>query len=100
MSSTGTTPSAAAVSPSTFILGLPKAELHLHLEGSIEPATLAEISQRYQDKLTLPEAEALYSYPDFTGFMLAFKATVQRLRSAEDYEAITYSLMKLSLIHI
>src|SRR5246127_5343527 len=93
MSSTETSPT-AAVSPSTFIFGLPKAELHLHLEGSIEPATLAEISQQYQDRLTLPEAEALYNYGDFTGFLLAFKAAVQRLRSPEDYETITYNLMK------
>ena len=94
MSSAGTTPTASALIPSTFILSLPKAELHLHLEGSIEPATLAEISQRYPDKLTVEEAEALYNYPHFTGFMLAFKATVQRLRSPEDYETITYNLVK------
>jgi len=92
--STRTTPTAASLSPSTFILGLPKAELHLHLEGSIEPATLAEISQCYHDPLTLAEAEALYRYEDFTGFMLAFKGVVQRLRSAHDYETITYNLMK------
>ena len=94
MSSARTTPTAVAVSPSTFILGLPKAELHLHLEGSIEPATLAEISQRYHDPLTPEEAEELYRYQDFTGFILAFKAAAQRLRSPEDYETITYNLMR------
>lgn len=94
MSATGTSPRAANVSPSTFILGLPKAELHLHLEGSVEPAILAHISQRYHDPLTIEEAEALYRYQDFTGFMMAFKAVVQRLRSPEDYETITYGLMK------
>lgn len=93
MSITGTT-AVGSLSPSTFIVGLPKAELHLHLEGSIEPATLAEISQRYHDKLTREEAEELYRYADFTGFMLAFKAAVQRLRSPEDYETITYDLMR------
>jgi len=92
--STRTTPAAASLSPSTFILSLPKAELHLHLEGSIEPATLAEISRRYHDPLTLEEAEALYRYPDFPGFMLAFKAAVQRLRSPEDYETFAYDLMR------
>ncbi len=92
--STRTTEAVSLASPSVFILRLPKAELHLHLEGSIEPATLAEISQRYHDPLTLEEAEALYRYPDFTGFMLAFKAAVQRLRSPEDYETITYNLMR------
>src|SRR5271169_2583412 len=94
MSSARATPTAIAVAPSTFILRLPKAELHLHLEGSVEPATLAEISQRYDDKLTLEEAQALYRYADFTGFMLAFKEAVQRLRSPEDYETITYNLMR------
>jgi adenosine deaminase/aminodeoxyfutalosine deaminase len=94
MSSTRTAPVASTASPSTFILRLPKAELHLHLEGSVEAATLAEISQRYDDKLTVEEAEALYRYEDFSGFMTAFKAVVQRLRSPEDYETITYELMK------
>ena len=94
MSSTRTAPTASTVPPSTFILRLPKAELHLHLEGSIEPATLAEISQRYPDRLTLEEAEALYRYDDFTGFILAFKAVTERLRLPEDYETITYRLMR------
>jgi len=94
MSSTRTAPTASTVSPSTFILRLPKVELHLHLEGSVEPATLTEISQRHADKLTLPEAEALYRYADFTGFMMAFKAVTERLRSPEDYETITYKLMR------
>jgi len=94
MSSTRTAPTASTVPPSTFILRLPKAELHLHLEGSIEPATLAEISQRYPDKLTLEEAESLYRYDDFTGFILAFKAVTERLRLPEDYETVTYKLMR------
>lgn len=94
MSSARATPTSVAIPPSTFILGLPKAELHLHLEGSIEPATLAEISERHRDQLTMEQAEAIYRYRDFTGFMLAFKAVVQRLRSPEDYETITYNLMR------
>ncbi len=94
MSSTRTTLAGLTVSPSTFILRLPKAELHLHLEGSIDPATLVEISQRQPDKLTPEQAEGLYQYDDFTGFILAFKAVTERLRSPEDYETITYDLMK------
>jgi aminodeoxyfutalosine deaminase len=65
-----------------FIRRLPKAELHLHLEGTIEPATLAELSQRVDVgsdavPLTLAEAEALYAYTDFSGFLLAFKAAAR-----------------------
>ncbi|HYY69831.1 MAG TPA: adenosine deaminase [Terriglobales bacterium] len=94
MSSPPTSPRARTVSPDTFILRLPKAELHLHLEGSVEPATLVEISQRHGDPFTLEQAEALYRYRDFSGFLLAFKAISERLRSPEDYEAIAYNLMK------
>jgi adenosine deaminase/aminodeoxyfutalosine deaminase len=70
-----------------FIRRLPKAELHLHLEGTILPSTLVELSARHDARpLTLAEAEALYRFNDFSGFMEAFKAVTGRLTSAEDYE--------------
>ena len=67
----------------TWLRGLPKAELHLHLEGTVSPETLVELSQRHDDgRLTLAEARALYRYKDFNGFLLAFKAVSERLRTA------------------
>lgn len=74
---------------------LPKAELHLHLEGTIEPATLADLSRRHDSNpLTLEQAQAIYQYKDFTGFMMAFKAVAERLRTAEDYELIAYRMLE------
>jgi len=82
-------------SPSTFILALPKAELHLHLEGSIEPATLLELKQRHGvPDGDLAGVERLYKYKDFAGFLLAFKEVTEYLRTAEDYELITYRMME------
>ncbi|HEX4604612.1 MAG TPA: adenosine deaminase [Candidatus Angelobacter sp.] len=94
----------------SFIQSLPKAELHLHLEGSVDPATLVELSRRYNtplptennrydvtgsgDALTDEDVRRLYSYSDFNGFLLAFKSVTERLRSAEDYELVTYRLMQ------
>lgn len=94
----------------SFIQSLPKAELHLHLEGSVDPATLVELSRRYNtplptennrydvtgsgDVLTDEDVRRLYSYNDFNGFLLAFKSVTERLRSPEDYELVTYRLMQ------
>ena len=99
-----------ADTPSDFIHSLPKAELHLHLEGTVDPATLAELSRRHPTALattnnrytniadsgrvfTEEEARELYRYTNFTGFLLAFKAVTERLRTAEDYELVTYRMM-------
>src|SRR6266404_1300549 len=81
--------------PSRFILSLPKAELHLHLEGSIEPATLLDLKQRHgMAGASLAEVEQLYNYSDFAGFLIAFKDVTAHLQTPEDYELITYRLME------
>jgi adenosine deaminase/aminodeoxyfutalosine deaminase len=76
-----------------FIRRLPKAELHLHLEGTITPATLADLSQRHDQRpLTLAEAEALYRFEDFSGFLEAFKAVTNRLVTPADYELAAWRM--------
>jgi adenosine deaminase/aminodeoxyfutalosine deaminase len=80
--------------PSAFIRQLPKAELHLHVEGTVEPATLYELRQRHGDHATLAETEALYRYSDFQSFLMAFKEISAHLRGPDDYELITYELMQ------
>jgi aminodeoxyfutalosine deaminase len=80
--------------PSPFIVSLPKAELHLHLEGSIDPATLLELKRQHGKEGTLAEVEQLYQYQDFSGFLMAFKAVTDDLQTPEDYELITYRLME------
>jgi aminodeoxyfutalosine deaminase len=80
--------------PSAFILSLPKAELHLHLEGAIDPATLVELRKLHGKQSTLPEVEQLYQFKDFAGFLMVFKAVTEDLQTAADYELITYRLME------
>jgi aminodeoxyfutalosine deaminase len=78
-----------------FIRRLPKAELHLHLEGTILPSTLVELSARHDGTpLTLAEAEALYRFDDFTSFIESFKAVTRRLISPEDYELVAGRMMQ------
>jgi aminodeoxyfutalosine deaminase len=80
--------------PSSFLRLLPKAELHLHLEGAIEPATLLQLRERRGERVSAAEIESLYRYEDFPGFLLAFKNVTEHLRAPEDYELITYRLIE------
>jgi adenosine deaminase/aminodeoxyfutalosine deaminase len=80
--------------PSSFLVTLPKAELHLHLEGSIDPTTLVELRRRHGKTSTLAEIEQLYRYEDFNGFLMAFKAVTEDLQTPDDYELITYRMME------
>ena len=80
--------------PRPFLISLRKAELHLHLEGSIEPPTLIELMRRHGKDASLAEVERLYSSADFAGFLLAFKNVTEHLRTPDDYELITYRLME------
>jgi len=78
-----------------FIRRLPKAELHLHLEGTILPSTLVELSRRHDARpLTPAEAEALYEFTDFTGFIESFKAVTRLLTGPEDYELAAWRMME------
>ncbi len=78
-----------------FIRSLPKAELHLHLEGTILPATLVELSQRHDAKpLTPVQAEALYQFTNFTEFIESFKAVTRLLSGPEDYELAAWRMMQ------
>jgi len=79
--------------PSAFITSLPKAELHLHLEGAIEPATLLEIQQSHRmTAANVDNVEKLYRYSDFTGFLMCFKSITEHLQTPDDYELIAYRL--------
>jgi aminodeoxyfutalosine deaminase len=75
-------------------MSLPKAELHLHLEGTIDPATLVELRKSHGKESTLAEVEQLYQYKDFAGFLMAFKAVTEDLQTAADYELVVYGLMQ------
>lgn len=64
-----------------WISEMPKAELHLHLEGSLEPETLL----RLRPDLSLEEIRAQYRYDDFPHFLQSFKWVAQHLRQPKDY---------------
>jgi adenosine deaminase len=79
------------VLPDSF-LQLPKAELHLHLEGAMQPATVAALTARHGAATTEAEVRRRYNYSDFLGFLDAFKWVTSYLRDPADYALITHDL--------
>jgi len=75
-----------------FLRELPKAELHLHLEGTIEPATVCALTARHGVSTTQEEVHRRYNYADFSGFLDAFKWVTSFLREPDDYALITHDL--------
>jgi adenosine deaminase/aminodeoxyfutalosine deaminase len=67
-----------------------RAELHVHLEGSVEPETLLELDPT----LTREEIAAATSYSDFAGFLRSFVWVNQRLRKPDDYARVARHLFE------
>jgi aminodeoxyfutalosine deaminase len=74
------------------IAKVPKAELHLHLEGSISPATVSLLGERRGVAISPESAAARYEYADFAGFLDAFKWATGYLKTPEDYALIAHRL--------
>jgi adenosine deaminase len=79
----------------TLITRMPKVELHLHLEGSIRPATLLRIAER--NKVDLPARDEagvaqLFQYKNFHEFLTVFMILARSLKRGEDFELLAYEL--------
>src|SRR5215813_12238223 len=74
------------------IASAPKAELHLHLEGSIQPATVCALTSRHGVVLSEKEVRERYAYTNFTEFLEAFKWVTSLLRTPQDYALIAHDL--------
>jgi aminodeoxyfutalosine deaminase len=74
------------------IASLPKAELHLHLEGSIRPAIASVLAARHGVALEEEEVRRRYAYTNFAGFLDAFKWVTSFVRGPADFALIAADL--------
>ena len=73
------------------IRAMPKVELHVHLEGSIQPATLLLLARRHDIALPAGTVEGLwdwYTFTDFPHFVEIYRAISACLRTPDDIELI------------
>ncbi|MGB1540363.1 MAG: adenosine deaminase, partial [Rickettsiales bacterium] len=74
---------------------LPKAELHVHLEGTISPELAQKLAKR--NNLPLPDglfnAKGDYNWADFTQFLNSYDAASSVIRTKQDYSDITYEYL-------
>jgi adenosine deaminase len=78
-----------------FVELMPKVELHVHLEGSVRPATLLALAERHGVPLPVKdeaELQQLYSYRDFNHFIETYILVNQCLRRLEDFALIAREL--------
>lgn len=80
-----------------FVRGLPKAELHLHIEGTLEPEMVFALASR--NGITLPYAsvEALreaYRFTDLQSFLDVYYACAQVLRTESDFREMTAAYLR------
>lgn len=74
------------------VASLPKAELHLHLEGSIQPNTVCALMGRHGVDVTQQEVHQRYAYRNFLQFLETFKWVTSFLRDPQDYALIIRDL--------
>jgi adenine deaminase len=80
-----------------FVRGLPKAELHLHIEGSLEPEMLLALAAKHRVKLEFSSVEELrkaYEFDDLQSFLDLYYQGAAVLRDADDFQALTAAYLK------
>ncbi len=80
-----------------FINNLPKAELHLHIEGTFEPALMFEIANRNQIKIpykSVKEIEKAYKFDCLQDFLDIYYQGASVLIHEQDFYDLTYSYLE------
>ncbi|WP_024800652.1 adenosine deaminase [Nocardia sp. BMG51109] len=79
-----------------FVRGLPKAELHLHLEGTLEPELKFRLARRNGVELperTVEEVVRTYDFHDLTSFLQVYYPAMRVLRQPQDFHELAYEYL-------
>jgi aminodeoxyfutalosine deaminase len=81
---------------SSFIAGLPKAELHVHHVGSASPAIVSELAMRHPGAVPVDteELRRFFEFRDFAHFVEVYLAVVALIRTDADVRYLTYEVAR------
>lgn len=78
------------------VAAVPKAELHVHLEGTARPELIRRLAAR--NAMTLPEGlladEETFAWRDFLDFLATYDLAASVIRTAQDYRDVTYEYLR------
>jgi adenine deaminase len=80
-----------------FIRGMPKAELHLHIEGTLEPELKFALAERNGIPLRAASAadmRASYDFDDLTSFLAAYYEGMEVLQTAADFRDLAWAYLE------
>jgi adenine deaminase len=80
-----------------FVRGIPKAELHLHVEGTLEPEMACRMAERHGVRLPYASPDALRRAYDFVGlpsFLDVYYAVAEVLRDERDFYELTRAYLE------
>ena len=88
---------ADATADTAFVRGIPKAELHIHIEGSLEPELVFALAAKHKVALPYPSVEALrraYDFHNLQSFLDIYYAGADVLRDEDDFHAMTWAYLQ------
>jgi adenosine deaminase len=86
----------AVVATDDHVRALPKVELHVHVEGAVAPATIAELAAKNGVGLGVDDPAELYTYRDLDDFLRVFDVVCRSLCDASDLHRVTYEALGIA----
>ena len=85
-----------------FIYGIPKAELHLHLEGTLEPDLKLELSKKNGidiGQTTIEEVKKSYQFNDLSSFLAVYYPAMNVLQTKDDFYKLAMAYLQKAKQH-
>jgi adenosine deaminase len=77
-----------------FVIAIPKAELHLHLEGAVSAPTAIELARKHGlPTRDFEDASKAFHFPDLAAFLAAYDVICRSIVDADDFHRVTYETL-------